>query len=343
MYEIVVERAAAKACRYLSQVLHTGLFSNVVEANMCGLPRFLSGWYDCATAELAGRCFIFVEAKGTHAVSATGVARHMAIIAENFRASAILVLPQVTKPGHHRLIENRVAFIVPGSHVYVPELAIVLSDAFAPLQKIYRLGRTPGSYGAVAQMLIIREALREEPYPETTTHIAGGFWLNAATIANAAKELIEDGMVTRADSGSQRPLVYSLHGRSLFDAAMGRLDQPVVERHHFVGAADLAGLLLSGESALSRMSMLATPRVPVFATNVREFRGLALRHKLAECDEADADVLVEVWRYDPQALSSGQCVDPLSLYLCLKDHRDERVAMCSEEMLSATLPLTEVM
>ena len=34
---------------------------------------------------------------------------------------------------------------------------------------------------------------------------------------------------------------------------------------------------------------------------------------------------VELWRYDPRKLSTGSCVDRLSLILALSDEKDERI------------------
>ena len=43
---------------------------------------------------------------------------------------------------------------------------------------------------------------------------------------------------------------------------------------------------------------------------------------------------MELWRYDPRKLASGDCVDRLSLALALREDRDERIEEAVEEMLS---------
>ena len=49
------------------------------------------------------------------------------------------------------------------------------------------------------------------------------------------------------------------------------------------------------------------------------------------------DVIVEIWRYHPQTLSNTGVVDPLCLYLILKDDDDERVSMELDYMLHQAL------
>lgn len=40
---------------------------------------------------------------------------------------------------------------------------------------------------------------------------------------------------------------------------------------------------------------------------------------------ADADVIIELWKYDPVLLSRDGMVDPLSLVMSFDDNEDERM------------------
>lgn len=318
---------------YLTRLLHLGPVMGVSPFPLKHLPRFVGAQYECTTGSIDGRKLILVEQNGESTLSAASLARHLEIICGKEDAICALVLPGVSQVGMSKLVQHRVPFIVPGHHLHIPALAISLSDVFAAVKKAPRLGRAPGTLGPVAQMLVIHEALRKDHKPETPSQIAAHFGLRGPTIANAARELMELGLVTRATSGSTRPLVYSVRGRSLFEAALSRLDQPVVSRHHFIGKSDLRWCLRSGGTALGELTMLAGTKVPVFASSIRMFRGLGDKNGLTECDEADAEVAVEVWRYDPRSLSDGPCVDPLSLYLTCRGDPDERVSIAADELL----------
>ena len=43
---------------------------------------------------------------------------------------------------------------------------------------------------------------------------------------------------------------------------------------------------------------------------------------------------IQVWKYNPQILSSTGVVDKLSLYLSLKDNEDERIQIELERLIS---------
>ena len=44
-------------------------------------------------------------------------------------------------------------------------------------------------------------------------------------------------------------------------------------------------------------------------------------------------VIIEIWKYSPLLLSETKVVDPLSLYLSMKDMEDERIQTSLEELL----------
>ena len=54
--------------------------------------------------------------------------------------------------------------------------------------------------------------------------------------------------------------------------------------------------------------------------------------KLLPSIETDA-IELEIWRYDPAMFATDGIVDPFSLYLSLKDSKDERIQIALEEMM----------
>ena len=81
-----------------------------------------------------------------------------------------------------------------------------------------------------------------------------------------------------------------------------------------------AGLPVAGIEALSSMSMLASDAEPTYAISRKDSRVKDLK------DDRYEGATVEVWKDAPALLSGdGTCVDPLSLYLSLKDDPDPRV------------------
>ena len=88
----------------------------------------------------------------------------------------------------------------------------------------------------------------------------------------------------------------------------------------------------AGYSALSELSDMAPENERIFAMSQSEARGLD-----AEKIKKYNGVQIEVWRYDPRLLADKGRVDPLSLYLSLKDSPDARINIAVESLLENVL------
>jgi hypothetical protein len=85
-------------------------------------------------------------------------------------------------------------------------------------------------------------------------------------------------------------------------------------------------------TGLSEATNISTAPKTVFAIGTREARGV----EMDTCPfEEDAAIIVEVWAYAPELLSEGASVDPLSLYLSMREDPDERVQTALAQLLEA--------
>ena len=92
----------------------------------------------------------------------------------------------------------------------------------------------------------------------------------------------------------------------------------------------------SGSAALSELSDYAAPRHPVNAFDRDSWKKLDRRiGPLGRMDPQAGGTTIEVWHYDPKLLVSGERVDPLSLYLSLRDDPDERIQAALAQMMNA--------
>ena len=82
----------------------------------------------------------------------------------------------------------------------------------------------------------------------------------------------------------------------------------------------------------------AEPATETRAITPTDARGIGGAQGRDDFADRGPDVLeFEVWAYDPRLLvaAPGADVDPLSLYLSLKDHPDERVEAAAGELIRA--------
>ena len=90
---------------------------------------------------------------------------------------------------------------------------------------------------------------------------------------------------------------------------------------------------VAGESALAMQSMINPSRIECFAMD----KSLEKEYSFEKLDERWEEdkklVQVEFWKYDPKNFSKNNMVDVVSLYMSLKDVKDERIEEALDEMM----------
>jgi hypothetical protein len=147
-----------------------------------------------------------------------------------------------------------------------------------------------------------------------------------------ADELEDSDLVTAKRSGRNRLIDFGEDKRALWQRAMPVLRTPVARTEWVVmpPASGLRDMPLAGLSALAASTLLAAPDKVCVAAAKDDWTTLG-RHGIKPVPyEEMADAQVQVWRYDPTLLAEEGAVDPLSLYLSLRDDDDDRVVAALE-------------
>jgi hypothetical protein len=328
----VVQKQAQKAARHIART--TGATVRISgDVDLRPMMGFLKTSYDFVPMEFDGAAHVFFSPV-VEAPSAKAVHKHGALIAAQLGRAAMYMPETITKPGLEKLVGLDVAFVVPGRHLHLPGRVTEIGTRFEHVVDEPMTPPAPGALGPTAQAMLIRHLLRNDEGPVPSMMLAASLGVTSTTALTAANELIAAGLARRTTSGHVGSLDYVLSGRDLFERALPLLQSPVLLTQHYSGAGVVKWYMQGGETALARLTNLAEPSVPVFATSRRNRLGVAQRFDLESCHRADADMTFEVWRYAPEATRwPGDLVDPLSLHLQFRNHPDERVAIAAKELL----------
>ena len=145
------------------------------------------------------------------------------------------------------------------------------------------------------------------------------------------RELEEMGMLHIKKVGVQRILCSEDSPKILFQKAGDILQNPVKRTIYIPKELVKTELLESGYSALAEYSMLNKPNIKCYATErISQWKDVMTN----SLQDSQVQVAVEMWRYNPQKLSTRNTVDELSLALSLRKDVDERVEAAVEEMLN---------
>jgi hypothetical protein len=97
-------------------------------------------------------------------------------------------------------------------------------------------------------------------------------------------------------------------------------------------------LLICNTSAMPVYTDLNPSRQEYYSIEKTVFYDLQKSHTLVNPNEYEGKYALEVWKYNPLTLvdelqNDMAVVDPLSLYLSLKDSQDERIEMGLDQIL----------
>ena len=80
--------------------------------------------------------------------------------------------------------------------------------------------------------------------------------------------------------------------------------------------------------------MIEDDRLPSYALGRADFQKMLERGECQSCVESEsANARFEIWSYDPKRLAKPPTVDPLSLFLSLRDSVDERIHLQLETLM----------
>lgn len=312
--------------RYLGELLHERIDVRSFEGTR-SFPSFIGRTYNLYETRILGRHCIIVARLGDTATPAD-IAKHIDIVRNATQATVAFATMTMSSHNRSRLIGQGVPFIVPGNQLFIPDLAIDLREHFRAPRHRQADGLSPA-----AQTVLFHHILHLDRNVTTPSMLADRLHYSAMSIGRAFDDLVAAGLAETVRHGKERRIHFKAEGRSLLEEATPLLRSPVRSLKFVRGDARRAHLMLAGETALSHLTELGSPRIDTFAVAASDWKAISQTADLAETDRDEANCIIETWSYDPAALSDTHTVDVLSLYAQFQDHRDERVAMAADRLL----------
>lgn len=299
----------------------------VLKSKMQGLPFFIVNNYKLYSLELFGREIILVEVKTK--ITAEQLRKHIDIVQQAFQRFTVAVLQPIESYNRLRLIQKRVPFIISGKQMFMPQLFIDIKEF--------------GTYTAekmevmqpAAQMLLLYHIQVESLEGINLKTIASRLGYNAATISRAMKYLLMSDLCNLKGS-KDKYLHVNFSKKELWEKANPLMLHPVKRTIFYSGIFENNQLIKTNINALSDYSDLNPTAMQYYAARPGYIQWLTDEYP-NQTGNLEGDICIEEWKYDPQKLTNNNTVDKLSLYLCLRDRKDERVQDALEQLI-ATMP-----
>ncbi|GAB1257639.1 hypothetical protein NBRC116494_21410 [Aurantivibrio plasticivorans] len=305
------------------------------------LPFYLQERYRGYTLALDGTPTLMACHVSHEIDTPAAIAKHLQAYRKAFDGEVFVVLENITSANRKRLIEQKVPFVVPQKQLYLPQFATVLSEFY---KKSYE--RPVEQLSPVAQVLLLRFLIGLYPKPKSALVLAEQLGYSKMTLSRAINELVELELAETVPVGREKRLTFNEDGVALWEKAFAYLVSPV-QKTVTIKKTDADKLLkkhkavYAGESALSHTSLLSEPAIPVIATAANTWKNHNSKNENLFFEDF---WVLQLWRYDPGLITrkdkntiTKDYVDNLSLYLSLKDEKDERIQIALDGLLKASL------
>jgi len=329
-----------KTLRYIEETLgEQPTATQVAKSYMDRLPIYIHETFKLYRTILFNTEIILAELKKDDELSIQQTEKQVQQIKNLLNQKVVVVMGNVQAFNRRRLIEKGINFIVPGKQLYMPDLLIDLRESFVhPKTRQKNETLLPSAQFLLIYHIINRYQqwkLEEYPFKE----IAQKLGYTPMAITNAIDNLKYHELVEV--EGEKEKFIHFRNDRhELWNIAFQQnlLVNPVIKTVFVDEKPKDLFLLQSNASALPEYTDLNPSRQEYYAIEKTVFYGLQKSNALVNPNDYEGEYAIEVWKYNPLTLvdelpNDRAVVDPLSLYLSVKDSRDERIEMALEQIL----------
>lgn len=299
-----------------------------------GLPFYLLDEYAFDVVTLYGcQCVVLLAHEPFE--NAAKIRKHIDILKKIIDHPILYATGALQSFERKRLIEAGVQFVVPGNQLFAPQLGLDLREFYRSRQA----AKTVLSPASQAVLIATLNRGWEENETFRGTDLVDADLYSKMTISRAMKELHSFGLIEPVSTSKSILWRFVAAPKTLWEKSLPVLQSPV-KRVVYADWQPVAQRV-AGLSALSRLSLLGEPSIPVIAFTKESWDLEVARSGRAEVEPFDKPAVeVEIWSYSPDHITgqtripmSPESVDPLSLYLSLRNNVDDRVQLSLDEMM----------
>lgn len=256
-------------------------------------------------------------------------------IEKKLGGSALIVADNLNSKFRPLFVRNRVPYVYKDKSIYAPRWGMKLIDykeIDSPLKKIIQDPLKPFEVKLIAGFLT--GFIEEKDYnldDLASVLTKKKYHCSKSKISTAIKHLIETGFVRVQGKGPNR-LVRFLNKTHVWEELEQQKIKPMFKTIEAPFVLPRKKLILSGETALAQYSDLSPPDQAHVALTNKEFTEIENAQKPGMKENAKA-IIFEVFKEQPRLFAIDGYLNPIELYLTLKDHPDERVRLCLKQML----------
>lgn len=323
--------------KYIKEVVGFEIFIHQLNATIKGkLPLYLRNEYQWYEVILENRQCLFAVINDGSNAGISQLEKQFKKVKEITEMPVVAVFDYLEAYNRKRLIEKKIAFIVPDKQLYIPEFIIDLREYSLATKK------KKGALSPMAQQILLLFILDKQNKLEieqlTFKTLAVLLDTNPMGITRAVESLKNQNLIEIIGDKEKTIRFIADKGRLWMMAKEQSIFiNPVLKRVYVDEIPQNINLLHTHDNALTEYTDINPARQEYYAIEKGMFQALKKTKALINENNYEGRYCIEVWKYNPLTIKkllfeNTQAVDPLSLVLCYMDTHDERVEMAMEQI-----------
>lgn len=325
--------------KYIKEVLDEIIVVNrLPEYEVSKIPMYVTQLYKIYTTRLLDTELVLVQLVNANNLSIAQTEKQLRNLNKLFNKTVVLILDHLVSYNRSRLIKKKVNFIVPGKQLFLPEMLVDLKEGDAIKSSLKEKQNLIPS----AQVMVLYQILGLSKFwdieEKSFKEIALKLNYSPMAISKAVGNLQTLDLVTIAGE-KEKYIQFNYDKVKLWEKIEENdfWNYPVFKRVYIDELPMGVKTWDCNTSALSEYSDMNQSRQNYVALGRREYNKLIKQNLFINANPTEGDYCMEVWKYNPGILShtaiiTELIVDPLSLYLTLKNIPDERIEMALEQI-----------
>jgi len=280
------------------------------------LPAYLSKPYQHKIIKAFGVEFCLLSVMKTD-FNVTTYQKHLDAMKAIASMPVALYFPSLTSYQRKSLVQRKIPFVAGETQVFLPFLGVTLSNQ----SDVISIARQ--SLSAMAQYLFLYMFYQKETDSFVQADLARTLGINSMNISRGMREICNLGLMKATTESVSKSVHYYMSRQETLAKALPFMENPIqkvvdvpVERLPTIA-------VIAGDEALSERTMMADAGESVRAIYRLKYKELNTT-RMGNIDDYSM-VSLQLWKYPPETLTTDGVADPISLYLCYKDVKDERI------------------
>ena len=243
------------------------------------------------------------------------IKKHIELFTKALEFPIIVYIENISDSGQKYFIDKGISFISKKS-IYLPRLLIYLSDVSYKQRRDKKR-----SLSKLAQQVLIYSIVKNCKTDIDIQDTAKKFYVTNMSASRVLKELNTQGIFSFHQVGRKK--IYALKEDLSFNYLISLLKNPKIEEFYIKEEvlSSLKNRYLSSYSALSKYTNITNIQ-KIYAIEKKYFNQQGTKIVTYEEQYDTTLAKIELWNYTPISDKSNT-VDPISLYMLLKDEMDE--------------------